>query len=228
MATAPRSALLGQIHRLTARRGGRPGTDRELLEEFAARRDEAAFAALVGRHGPMVLRVCRRVLRHEQDAEDAFQATFLVLARSTASIRKREALASWLHGVAHRTALKAKRSAARRRDHEGRRPAQRPAAPGPTWDEVQAALDEEIQALPERYRTAFVLCVLEGKSRPEAAAELGVKEGTVWSRLTRARQLLQGRLTRRGIKLSALLAALSLVESAAATGVPAGLARATV
>ncbi len=228
MATAPRSALLGQIQRLAAPRGGRPGTDRELLEDFAARRDEAAFAALVGRHGPMVLRVCRRVLRHEQDAEDAFQATFLVLARSTASIRKREALACWLHGVAHRTALKAKRSAARRRDHEGRRPPQCPAAPGPRWEEVQAALDEEIQRLPERYRSAFVLCVLEGRGRTEAAAALGVKEGTVWSRLTRARQLLQGRLTRRGIKLSALLAALSLVESAGAAGVPAGLARATV
>jgi RNA polymerase sigma factor (sigma-70 family) len=228
MATAQRSTLLWQIHRLTAQRGGRQGTDRELLDDFAARRSEAAFAALVARHGPMVLRVCRRVLRHEQDAEDAFQATFLVLARNTGSIRKREALASWLHGVAHRTAMKAKRSAARRRDHEGRRPVERTAAPAPTWDEVQAALDEEVQRLPECYRSAFVLCVLEGKSRPEAAAVLGVKEGTVWSRLTRARHLLQGRLTRRGIKLSALLAALSLAEGAGQARVPALLARAAV
>src|SRR5262245_52472501 len=111
MATAQRSTLLWQIHRLTAPCGVRQGTDRELLDDFAARRSEAAFAALVRRHGPMVLGVCRRVLRHEQDAEDAFQATFLVLARNTGSIRKREALASWLYGVAHRTAMKAKRSA---------------------------------------------------------------------------------------------------------------------
>jgi RNA polymerase sigma factor (sigma-70 family) len=227
MATAQRSALLWTVHQLTAERG-RPGTDRELLEDFAARRSEAAFAALVARHGPMVLGVCRRLLRHEQDAEDAFQATFLALARNATSIRKREALASWLHGVAHRTALKAKRSAARRRDHEGRRPAERPTAPGRSWDEVQAALDEEIRRLPASYRSAFVLCVLEGKSRPEAAAALGVKEGTVWSRLARARQLLQGRLTRRGIQLSALLAALAVAEAVAAARVPMALARVTV
>jgi RNA polymerase sigma factor (sigma-70 family) len=227
MATAERSALLWQVRRLTAERG-RPRTDWELLEEFAARRSEAAFAALVERHGPMVLRVCRRVLRHEQDAEDAFQATFLVLARSSASIRKREALASWLHGVAHRTAMKAKRSAARRRDHEGRRAAASPAAPGPRWDEVQAALDEEVRRLPERYRSAFVLCCLEGRGRPEAAAALGVKEGTVWSRLARARRLLRQRLTRRGIELAALLAALAVAEGAGAARVPPPLARVTI
>jgi RNA polymerase sigma factor (sigma-70 family) len=227
MATAQRSALLWTVHRLTAERG-RPGTDRELLEEFAARRSEEAFSALLERHGPMVLRVCRRVLRHEQDAEDAFQATFLVLARSSGSIRKREALASWLHGVAHRTAMEAKRKAARRRDREARLRATPPPAPCPRWDEVQAALDEEIRRLPACYRAAFVLCVLQGKGGAEAAAELGVKEGTVWSRLTRARQLLQGRLTRRGIELSALLAALAVAEGVGRAKVPAPLARVVV
>jgi RNA polymerase sigma factor (sigma-70 family) len=229
MATGKLGTLLRHIHKLASPRGDCQGTDRQLLDDFAARGDEAAFAALVARHGPMVLRVCRRVLNHEQDAEDAFQATFLVLARNTGSIRKREALADWLHGVAYRTAMKAQRSAARRRKHEARLRTLRPeAAPSPRWDEVQPVLDEEIQRLPETFRAAFVLCVLEGKSGPEAAAELGVKEGTVSSRLTRARQRLQRQLARRGIKLAALLAALSVAESAAGAAVPAGLAQAAI
>src|SRR6266851_1957771 len=120
MATAQLETLLRHIRKLAAGRCSPQRTDRQLLDDFSARRDETAFAALVARHGPMVLRVCRRVLNHEQDAEDAFQATFLVLARHTGSIRKREALANWLHGVAYRTAMKAKRSAARRRNHEAR------------------------------------------------------------------------------------------------------------
>src|SRR5688572_5361744 len=229
MATAQRDTLLRHIHKLATPCGGRPWTDRQLLDDFAARRDETAFAALVGRHGPMVLRVCRRVLNHEQDAEDAFQATFLVLARHTGSIRKREALANWLHGVAYRTAMKAKRSAARRRTHEARLRARTPeAAARPTWDDVQAVLDEEVQRLPESFRAAFVHCVLEGKSVPEAAAELGVKEGTVSSRLARARQHLRQRLAGRGIKLSALLAALFVAESAGQAALPAALAGATL
>jgi RNA polymerase sigma factor (sigma-70 family) len=177
----------------------------------------------------MVLRVCRRVLHHEQDAEDAFQATFLVLAQNTRSIRKRDALAEWLHGVAYRTSMKAKRSAARRRNHEGRlRTLTGTQATSPTWDDVQAVLDEEIQRLPEMFRKAFVLCVLEGKSAQAAAAELGIKEGTVWSRLTRARRRLQQQLARRGIELSALLAALSVAESAGQAGVSASLASAAL
>jgi hypothetical protein len=139
MATAQLDTLLRHVGRLAAPCGGRQGTDRELLDAFAARSDEGAFAALVARHGPMVLRVCRRVLRQEQDAEDAFQATFLVLARHAGSIRKREALACFLHGVAYRTAMKAKRSAARRRNHEARvRDVAPRTPPGLTWEEVQA------------------------------------------------------------------------------------------
>jgi RNA polymerase sigma factor (sigma-70 family) len=228
MTTAPLGTLLRHIEKEAGRCARQP-TDRELLEEFAGRGSEAAFAALVSRHGPMVLRAARRVLRHEQDAEDAFQATFLVLARGARAIRKGEAVASWLHGVAYRTAMKAKRSAARRRDHEARRRAAAPpAAPGPTWDEVQAVLDEEVQRLPPCFREAFVLCVLEGKSGAEVAAELGCKEGTVKSRVNRARRALQRQLERRGIKLTALLAALAVAESACRAALPATLARATI
>jgi RNA polymerase sigma factor (sigma-70 family) len=228
MATAQIGTLLGHIRTLAAG-PAEQGTDRQLLEDFAARHDEAAFAALVSRHGAMVLRVCRRVLGHEQDAEDAFQATFLVLARCTASIRRRDTVGGWLYGVAYRTALKARRSAARRRNHETHRPAvARPAPDRPSWDEVQAALDEEVGRLPGPMRQAFVLCVLDGKSGAEAAAELGCKEGTVKSRVSRARQLLQRQLARRGIELAALLAALAVAESAGRTAPPAVLVRTTV
>jgi RNA polymerase sigma factor (sigma-70 family) len=229
MATAQLNTLVRYVHKLVAGNGSLQRTDRQLLDDFSARRDEAAFASLVARHGPMVLRVCRRALNHEQDAEDAFQATFLILARKSGSIRKPEALAEWLHGVAYRTALEVKRSAARRRGQEARLwNVMRKAAISPTWDDVQGVLDEEIQRLREPYRAAFVLCVLEGKSGPQAAAELGVKEGTVWSRLGRARQLLQQRLARRGIQLAAVLAALSVVEGAGRAGVSASLAQTTM
>jgi RNA polymerase sigma factor (sigma-70 family) len=226
MATAQLDTLMRHIRGLAA---GRQRTDRQLLDDFAARRDDSAFAGLVERHGPMVLRVCRRVLRHEQDAEDAFQATFLVLARNTASIRKRETLASWLYGVAYRTAMKAKRGAARRRNHEARLQDRTPQpSTGPSWDDVQTILDEEVQRLPESFRTAFVLCVLDGKTVPAAAAELGAREGTVSWRLARARQWLRQRLARRGIQLSAVLAALAVAQGASEAAVPAGLAGVTV
>lgn len=207
----------------------RQESDRQLLEAFACRRDETAFAALVRRHGPLVLHVCRRVLGHEQDAEDAFQAAFLVLARNAGAIRNREALGGWLHGVAYRTAMKAKRTAARRRNHEANLRARTPPAPvGPSWDDVQSALDEEVQRLPSRFREAFVLCVLQGKGVSEAAAELACKPGTIKSRVNRARELLRRRLERRGIKLTAFLAALSVAESAVRASLPAGLSRATI
>jgi RNA polymerase sigma factor (sigma-70 family) len=228
MATAPLGTLLRHIHQLAGEPPGstRRFADRQLLDDFAARRDETAFATLVARHGPMVLRVCRRVLGHEQDAEDAFQATFLVLAHKLGSIRQRETVGNWLHGVAYRTAMKAKRSAARRRNHE-KRAATPETTSSPTWDEVQGVLDEEIQRLPDPLRAAFVLRVLEDKSGPEAAVELSCREGTVASRLLRARRRLQDRLARRGIQLSALLAALALTQTAKAT-VPAGLSRLVV
>ncbi len=174
----------------------------------------------------MVLRVCRHTLGSEHDAEDAFQATFLILARDAASIRKRDALADWLHGVAYRTAMKAKRTAARQRARDQRHgtPCCTETPAGPLWDDVRTALDEEVRRLAEPFRSAFVLCVVQGKSREEAAAELGCKEGTVYSRLNRARRVIRQRLARRGIELCALLAALAVAEESARAVVPAALA----
>jgi RNA polymerase sigma factor (sigma-70 family) len=204
---------VAKLNRVVRELGAARETDRQLLTRFA-RRDPEAFAELVERHGPMVFRVCRRVLRHEQDAEDAFQATFLVLAGRAAAIRNSEAVASWLHGVAHRVALRARRDAVRRRVRERETPMPATKPPPHDWGEIQAALDEEIRRLPAGPRAAFVLCFLEGKSRSEAAAELGVKEGTVWSRLSLAKKLLGQRLGRRGIVLPALLAAVAVADDA--------------
>jgi RNA polymerase sigma factor (sigma-70 family) len=229
MATAQLHTLMRHLKGLAAGHAAGQRTDRQLLDDFASRRDESAFAALLSRHGAMVLRVCRRVLGHEQDAEDAFQATFLVLARNTASIRKHEALANWLYGVAYRTATELKRKAARRRNHEARlRDRIPPSGPSPTWDDVQAVLDEEIQRLPESFRAAFVPCVIDGQTVPAAAAALGVKECTLAWRLARARQQLRRRLARRGIQLSAVLAALAVASGAGEAAVPAALAGATI
>src|SRR5437870_1380758 len=151
MAPASVGILLQHIRKLAAGRRATQRSGRELLDDFVAHQDEAAFAVLVARHGPMVWRVCRRVLNHEQDAEDVFQAVFLVLAQKAGSIRKRAALAEWLHGVAYRTAMKAKRNAARRRKHEDHLRSVTKTAGSPSWDDVQAVLDEEIQRLPKAF-----------------------------------------------------------------------------
>jgi RNA polymerase sigma factor (sigma-70 family) len=174
--------------------------DGELLERFVARRDEAAFEALLRRHGPMVFGVCRRVLANEADAEDAFQATFLVLVRKAASVVPRALVGNWLYGVAHNTARKAKAMNDNRRAKERQAgAAPRPEASGDVERHRLALLDEELSRLPERYRAPVVLCDLEGRPYKEAAKQLGVPLGTLSGRLTRARALLARRLAGRGL-----------------------------
>jgi RNA polymerase sigma factor (sigma-70 family) len=209
----------------------REKTDRQLLERFVGQGDQAAFAELVARHGPCVWTVCRRVLGHQQDAEDAFQAVFLILGRKAGVIRKREAVGSWLHGVAFRTAMKVRRAAGRRqaRDQHAGSPLPEPAPPDQAAArELQRILDEEVARLTEKYRSAFVLCCLEGLTRDETAQELGLNKGTVSSRLAQARAILQKRLAQRGFTLSAVLTACALAEGTAATAAPPALFQAAV
>jgi RNA polymerase sigma factor (sigma-70 family) len=216
--------VLQHIHKLVAAEHGGAPADGELLERFVRRRDEAAFAALVQRHGPMVLGVCRRVLKDSHDAEDACQAAFLILARRAASIRKRASVGSWLHGVAYRAAANLRRQVARRRGREV--PVVDVAQPAPaelTWCEVRTVLDEELRRLPERFRAPLLLCCLEGRTRDEAAQELGWNLGTLRGRLERGRELLRARLRRRGVGLSAALLAALLTGRAASAAVPAAL-----
>jgi RNA polymerase sigma factor (sigma-70 family) len=191
--------------------------DAALLARFLDGRDGDAFRALVGRHGSMVLDVCRCVLGNEADAEDAFQATFLVLARNAAAVRKAASLASWLHGVACRTARKARAGIARRREVEGRpREPTPPAADELSWREVRAILHEELLGLPELYRGPLALCYLQGFSHDRAAAALGVSKAAVKKRLERGRERLRARLTRRGLGPAAVLAAGAVPTAAAA------------
>jgi RNA polymerase sigma factor (sigma-70 family) len=220
--------VLRHLHEAALLRDGGPLSDGQLLDCFVSRHDQAAFAALVRRHGPMVLGVCRRVLGNRHDAEDAFQAAFLVLVRKAASLRARELLGAFLYGVAYRTALKARVMATRRRVRE-RRAAVRAvsAAPAEEFGESLALLDQELSRLPEKYRAAVVLCELEGRSRREAAGMLKVPEGTVSSRLAAARKLLAARLARRGVAPAGMgLAALAAAGTTSAC-VPAALREGT-
>lgn len=198
--------------------------DAELLARFL-RRDEAAFANLVRRHGPMILSVCRRITRHAHDAEDAFQAVFLILARKSAAIREPNLLGNWLHGVAVRVAQKAHRSASRRHIRE----VQAVNAPEPhappveeNW-ERSAAVHEELAKLPAKFREVIVLCDLRGETRTAAAAALGIPVGTLSSRLSAGREKLAERLTRRGIALAASAIPAALADGAAAAGIPDSL-----
>ncbi len=206
--------------------------DGELLERYVARRDGAAFETLVRRHGKMVLAVCRRVTGHQQDAEDAFQATFLVLARKAVSVRPRCHVGNWLYGVAYRIALKARERVSRARTLEHRvSEARGPMSTSPPdqGEEIRCVLDEELARLPDRYRVAVVLCDLEGRPRKEVAGELGIPEGTLSSRLTGARKLLAARLTRRGLTLPAAGLGVVLSEPASTAGpVPPALIEAAV
>lgn len=206
MATVQPGAIVRYLRYVMGHEALRHLTDHDLIDRFVAERDEAAFATLVRRYGALVLGVCRRVLRHEQDAEDGFQATFILLAHKASLLGKGQSVASWLYGVAYRMAMNAKRKAARRRAFERRAGVVTPlidplttptsgALPPPlaqvSLRELQTILDDEVNRLSEPQRAVFVLCCLEGKSRSEAAKELGWKEGTVATRLAQARASLQ-------------------------------------
>jgi RNA polymerase sigma factor (sigma-70 family) len=230
MATGELSGVIQLLRRATLLRDGAGLTDGQLLGDYLSRRDQAALAALVRRHGSMVWGVCRRVLRNYHDAEDAFQATFLVLVRKAAAIASPELLANWLYGVAYQTARKARSTLARRKVRE-RQVAEMPepaSAEQDLWDDLQLLLDQELSRLPELHRAVLVLCDLEGKTRKEAARHLGLPEGTVGSRLARARGLLAKRLTERGVALSGGALAALLAQNVASAGVPDSVASSTI
>jgi RNA polymerase sigma factor (sigma-70 family) len=228
MPAADLGVLMRRLRRAVDGAGHPAATDAEVLARFVARRDEAAFELLVWRHGPPVLALCRRLLRHEQDAEDAFQATFLVLARKAASVGRGQSVGSWLYKVAYRIALRLRERSTREAalPLDGRPEPARPAPPRPD-DDVRAALDEEVGRLPDKYRAAVVLCYLEGKTNAEAARELGCPRGTVDSRLAWARQRLRHRLQHRGVGLCVAAILGRLTAAPAQAAVPAELARTT-
>src|SRR5216683_1038020 len=251
-------AVVQQIRELADGGRGNPLTDQQLLARFIARKDESAFAALVRRHGPMILGLCRRLLHHVQDAEDVGQATFLVLARKASSIRKQESVGSWLYGVAYRLALKAKTEAVKRRNRQflqsdksrvpcfrgqstpaydtktlrGRESMPPNCSSDPlseiTWREVCTALDEELARLPDRCRAPLVLCYLQGKTQDEALQQLGWSKSTFRRRLEEGRTKLCLRLTRRGITLSAGLWATLLTDQGASAALSSVLLQTTV
>jgi RNA polymerase sigma factor (sigma-70 family) len=225
-----RDSLLHHLRRVALQALGEQRTDGQLLEHFISRRDETAFEALLRRHGPMVRGVCRRILGDVHAADDAFQATFLVLVRKAASVRPREAVGNFLYGVAYRTALEARRRMARWRAHE----MPLPNVPQPEressdrWQELRPLLDREINRLSEKYRLPVVLCELEGRSRKEVARQLAIPEGTLSSRLATARKKLAARLARYGLAFSGASLAALLAENTASACVPPALSGATV
>jgi RNA polymerase sigma factor (sigma-70 family) len=230
MSTATMARTCQHIRRWVVTQNLGDFTDRKLLERFTREEDEAAFAIVVRRHAGLVLGACRAVLQHQQDAEDAFQATFLVLARKAGSVAWQESVAGWLFETARHMALKVRSHAARRRLHEVAMEDLPPVdnVANLAWGELRSILDEELSRLPEKYRAALVLCHMEGKSRSEAARELGWKEGAVKIRLERGRDLLRVRLTRRGLALSTGLLGTMLSTSALSAMVPARLMESTV
>ena len=230
MGTSRATDLIHHVRRFALWTGDGIPLDRELLEAFAANREETSFEGLVRRHGPMVLSVCRRVLQNHEDAEDAFQATFLVLARKAAAVKPRHLVGNWLYGVAYRTALEA-RTVRRKRLARQKSLTEIPetAAPLPAAArELQLALDEELNRLPDHYRAVIVLCDLEGKTQKEAARQLACPPGTVACRLTRGRSLLAKRLARHGLTFSGGALALALSGQTVLAGVPAWLVVCTV
>jgi RNA polymerase sigma factor (sigma-70 family) len=223
--TQPRwNSILRQVRRIGLPHDGGDLSDGTLLHRFVANRDEDAFAALVGRHGPMVWALCRRILHNLPDAEDAFQATFLVLVRKANSIRQPDLLGPWLHGVAFRVAMRLRAAIGLRAGQQGDLELPAPEAmPDAERKELRLLLDQEVSRLPERYRMPFVLCHLEGLTNEEAARRLRCPKGTILSRLSRARERLRLRLTRRGVGLTSATVAAAVAETADASPVPPAL-----
>lgn len=224
------NALVRYLRQLTGSASGDGASDAELLERYVRNRDDAAFELLLWRHGAMVFNVCRRILPREQDAEDAFQATFLAFVRKAGSISRRSSVAAWLHKVAYRIALAAKartqKTAAREKSNSEALAAA--AAPEPLRSELLPILDEELNRLPERLRRPIILCYLEGKTNQEAARQLGCPAGTIFSRLARGRETLRRHLQRRGVTLSVAALTAVLTEHAAATMPAAALMTTTL
>jgi RNA polymerase sigma factor (sigma-70 family) len=230
MASARTKTLLHHLRRLAAVDGPSGPSDGELLHRFVTAADEGAFEVLLLRHGPMALRVCRRVLGNHHDAEEAFQATFLTLARKAAVVRRQESVGSFVYGVAYRQALNLRAARARRAAHESQAVPRAAASPLDeiTLREAREALDAELSQLPERFRAPLVLCCLEGLARDEAAHRLGLPLGTLKTRLERGRQLLHARLTRRGLTLTAALSATLLGEGQVRADLPGPLLHSTL
>lgn len=229
MATNQMSMIVQHLRKATRLCEGAERTDGQLLADFVERQDEIVFAALVKRHGPMVWGVCRRVLGNHHDVEDAFQATFLVLVRKAASIAPRDNVGNWLYGVAHQTALQARRTAARRRTRE-KQVTQMPepvAMEESLGRDLHPLLDQELSRLPATYRTVIVLCDLEGTIRKEAARQLGLPEGTVGSRLARGRAMLAKRLARHGLVVTGGTLAMLLAPNVTSASVPTSVVTST-
>jgi RNA polymerase sigma factor (sigma-70 family) len=203
MAMSQLSKVIKHLRGIVDQQEAQHTSNGRLLELFITQRDETAFEELMRRHGPMVWGVCQRVIPNSHDAEDAFQATFLVLVRKAGSVRPREMVGNWLYGVAYRTALEARKTVVNRRVKERqvidmpRRETEKE-----TWEELRAVLDQELTRLPDKYRAVLVLCDLEGKTRKKVAQQLNLPDGTVASRLASARRMLAKRLSRRGFMIS--------------------------
>lgn len=226
MTAGPFERVVRALQRAAGLPAGAEYTDGQLLERFVVQRDAAAFETLMRRHSALVWGVCRRVLHEEHDAEDAFQATFLVLLRKAAGLERRPSLGSWLYGVAFRVAgnaLKARAVAARRRTAASVTDMPQPETnDAAAWAELKPVLDEELHSLPEKYRSALVLCCLQGKTNEQAARELGWPSGSMSKRLARGRELLRDRLERRGVALS-VAALTTLLTQHAAPAAPAAV-----
>jgi RNA polymerase sigma factor (sigma-70 family) len=230
MPANPLDRIVQRLYATARRRDVADHSDARLLASFIEQRDDAAFAALMHRHGAMVWNVCRRILPDHHDVEDAFQATFLVLVRKAASIAPKAMVGNWLYGVAYQTALKARSTLAKRRAREKQvaklpEPVPRDQNASEDWLSV---LDQELNCLPAKYRLAIVLCDLEGRTRKQAAKEIGVPEGTVAARLARGRVMLMKRLERHGLALTAGSLVSALTQNAASGCVPAGVTSSTL